>query len=77
MRAGDGALSGVLDGAIAHHSYPTLRDYGLIDEIDNPAGFPGLRYYRISERGRAFADQVRAGCQQLSAMHRLIVRLVG
>lgn len=43
MRAGDRALSGVLDGAIAHHSCPTLRDYGLIDEIDNPAGFRGLR----------------------------------
>lgn len=43
MRAGDGALSGVLDGAIVHHSCPTLSDYGLIDEIDNPAGFPGLR----------------------------------
>ena len=77
MRAGDAALRCVLDGAIPHHPYPTLRDYGLIDEIDNPAGFPGLRYYCLSERGRAFADQVCAGCQQLSVMQRLIVRLVG
>ena len=50
---------------------------GDLDIIDNPAGFPGLRYYCLSEQGRAFADQVCAGCQQLSVMQRLIVRLVG
>jgi hypothetical protein len=77
VRAGDGACSCVLDGAIVHHSYPTLAAYGLIDEFENPAGFAGVRYYRLSARGREFADRALARWRQLGVLQRLAVRLAG
>jgi hypothetical protein len=77
VRAGGGAFGCVLDGAAVHYSYPTLCDYGLIDEFDNPTGFAGLQYYRISPRGREFADLACARWQQLSLLQRLAVRLLG
>jgi hypothetical protein len=77
VRAGDGVFSCVLDGAVMHHSYSTLCDYGLIDEFDNPFGFAGLHYYRISERGREFADRACSRWRELGILQRLAVRLVG
>lgn len=77
VRAGHGAFGCVLDGAVMHYSYSTLREYGLIDEFDNPAGFAGLHYYRISERGREFADRACARWRELGVLQRLVVRLVG
>lgn len=77
VRTGEGAGSCVLDGAIIWHSVPTLLRFGLIDEFDNPHGFVSARYYRLTPRGREFADKACAAWRQRPAWQRLAVRLVG
>ena len=44
VRTSESAGGCVLDGAIVYHSYPTLKQYGLIDEFDNPQGFKNASY---------------------------------
>jgi hypothetical protein len=48
VRTGESSGSVVIDGGVVWHSFPTLAQYGLIDEFDNPHGFPCAQYYRIS-----------------------------
>ena len=45
VRTSEAAGGCVLDGGIVYHSYPTLKRYGLIDEFDNPHGFPNASYW--------------------------------
>jgi hypothetical protein len=58
LRIGDSASGCVLDGTAVYHSFHTLKAYGLIDKYDNPKGFPGVEYFRISEEGQRFAQRV-------------------
>lgn len=50
---------------------------GLIAEFDNPAGFEGLRYYRMTDAGRDFADRALAAWQARAWHERLAMRLFG
>ena len=77
VNLGDGANTKAIGGGIVHHSADTLLQYGLVDEVDNPDGFPGVRYYRISPRGRAFADRAWAQWRSRKLWERALVRLVG
>jgi hypothetical protein len=77
VRASESTGSCVLDGGVVYHSFPTLERYGLIDEFDNPQGFEFASYYRISERGRQFADLVCMQWQRKPLWQRLAVRLAG
>jgi hypothetical protein len=77
VEVGEGANSKVIGGGIVHHSAPALMAYGLVDEVDNPDGFPGIRYYRLSARGRAFADRAWAQWRSRPLLERALVRLVG
>ncbi|MGE0312214.1 MAG: hypothetical protein AB7P21_11425 [Lautropia sp.] len=77
VRTSDHALGCILDGAFVHHSFRTLVDYRLIAPYDNPFGFPGVEYYRITERGRRFAARAWAYWRSLPIWERLVVRLVG
>ena len=77
VSVGDGANTKAIDGGIVHHSAETLLRFGLVDEVDNPAGFPGVRYYRISPRGSAFADRAWAQWRSRKLWERALVRLVG
>ncbi len=77
VRTGEGACSCVLDGGLVHHSFGTLHRYGLIDEFDNPQGFNGVQYYRITDRGREFADRAWTAWRQARPLERVMVRLVG
>ena len=77
VHLGDGANTKAIGGGIVHHSAPTLMQYGLVDEVDNPEGFPGVRYYRISSRGREFADRAWAQWRSRKLWERALVRLVG
>jgi hypothetical protein len=72
-------LSGgcVLDGAPLYTAQRTLLRYELLDEFDNPDGFPGVRYYRLSERGRDFADRACDSWRRRPLLERLAVRLTG
>jgi hypothetical protein len=77
VRVGEGACSCVLDGATVHHSFDTLLRYGLIQEFENRDGFAGAHYYRITERGREFADRAWAAWRNTRPLQRMMVRLVG
>lgn len=77
VRTGDSALGCILDGAFVHHSFQTLLAYGLIAEYDNPFGFPGVEYYRITEQGRRFAARAWDHWRERPIWERLVVRLIG
>ena len=72
-------LSGgcMLDGAPLYSAHRTLLRYGLLNEFANPKGFPNVRYYRLSERGRAFADRACDNWRRRPLLERLAVRLTG
>lgn len=77
VRTGDHCCGCVLDGAIVHHSFAPLVQYGLIDEYPNREGFPGLQYFRITPSGREFAERAWEQWRSRSVWERLAVRLVG
>ena len=77
VRASESAGGCVLDGAIVYHSYPTLKRYGLIDEFDNPQGFPNVSYYRLTPCGRDFAERALLAWRSRPVWQRLAVRLTG
>jgi hypothetical protein len=55
---GDNALGCVLDGTTVYHSFHTLLAHKLIAPFDNPAGFPGVKYFRLSDEGEQFMQRV-------------------
>lgn len=67
----------VLDGGRVLFSYDTLVRYELISEYDNPDGFPSLHYYRLTDRGRDFAERACAAWRQRPLVERLALRLIG
>jgi predicted transcriptional regulator with HTH domain len=72
-------LSGgcTLDGAPLYSAHRTLIDYGLVREFDNPRGFDGVRYYRLSDDGRDFAERACDAWRRRPLLQRLAVRLAG
>jgi hypothetical protein len=66
-----------IDGGMVYHSYGALQRYGLIREYDNPEGFPAVQYYRLTDRGREFAQRAVLAWRQLPLLERLAVRLMG
>ena len=77
VRVSDFSGGCTLDGAPLYSAHRTLIDYGLIREFDNPLGFPAVRYYRLSEPGRDFADRACEAWRQRPLLQRLAVRLAG
>ena len=78
VQVGDGGAGCVtIDGARLWHSFQTLCDYGLIAEVDNPEGFRGVRYFRLSDAGRRFAERAWMAWRARPWWQRLIVRLTG
>jgi DNA-binding PadR family transcriptional regulator len=67
----------VLDGGIVYRSYEPLVRYGLIDKFDNPRGFRDASYYRLTPRGREFAERACSAWRQRPLWQRLVVRLAG
>lgn len=77
VRVSDRAGGCVLDGGTVYHSYEPLKQYGLIDEFDNPHGFPNASYYRLTPRGREFADRACTEWRRRPVWQRLAVRFTG
>ncbi|HNU11334.1 MAG TPA: hypothetical protein PKJ45_08210 [Rubrivivax sp.] len=77
VRVSEAAGGCVLDGSPVYHSYPTLARYDLIREFDNPHGFANARYYRLTERGREFADRACKAWRRRPLWQRLAMRLTG
>jgi DNA-binding IclR family transcriptional regulator len=66
-----------IDGSAVYRSFEPLVRYGLIREFDNPQGFGGVRYFRLTERGCDFAARAVQSWQRRPLLERLITRLVG
>lgn len=66
-----------IDGGIVGSAFRPLAEYQLIDEYDNPQGFEHVRYYRLNERGRAFAERACRAWAQRPLLERLATRLLG
>lgn len=77
VRVSDISGGCMLDGAPVYSAHRTLIAYGLVREFDNPQGFPGVRYYRLSEPGRAFAERACDNWRRRPLLQRLAVRLAG
>ena len=77
VRVADISGGCMLDGAPLYSAHRTLIDYGLIREFDNPQGFHNVRYYRLSERGRDFAERACENWRRRPLLQRLAVRLAG
>jgi hypothetical protein len=67
----------VLDGARLMSAFRPLHDHGLVSEYDNPAGFAGMRYFRMTEVGETFADEALALWRSRAWHERLVLRLRG
>ena len=77
VRVHDGSGGCLLDGAPLYRSFDTLLNYQLIREFDNRHGFPGVRYFRITEAGREFAERACTSWQRRPLLERLAVRFAG
>ena len=77
VRVSDASWGCQLNGAPLRWSFHTLLQFGLIARFDNPAGFHGVDYYRITDSGRWFARRVLAVWRALPLWRRTLVRLTG
>ena len=74
-----GGLSGafVVNGHTLYSAQHTLIDYGLVHEFHNPDGFANVRYYRLSDSGRDFAERACACWRRQPWLKRVAMRLAG
>ena len=77
VQAGEHAAAWVVDGGAVYSSYEPLLRYELVREYDNPAGFEHVRYFRLTERGREFAERASQAWRERPLVERLAVRLLG
>ena len=77
VRVNDASWGCRLNGAPLRWSFGTLLQFGLIARFDNPSGFRGVDYYRITDSGRWFAEQALAVWRSLPVWRRTLVRLTG
>lgn len=77
VRAGDSSHGCLLDGGVVYHSFEPLSRYGLLDEVPVDPKQTAARCYRLSPRGRAFADRACEHWRRQPLLKRLAVRLAG
>lgn len=77
LQNGDGAGCCVISGARVYHSVPTLLAYGLLDPVPQSELAPQIRCFRLSRRGRHFADRAWSAWQRKPLLQRMAVRLLG
>ena len=77
VRVGEGSGSCVLDGSIVWSAWRTLMRYELIGEFHNPQGFAHARYFRLTARGREFAERALAAWRRRPLLERFVLRLIG
>lgn len=77
VRVSDFSGGWTIDGGPVYRAYEPLSRYGLIREFDNPHGFPEVRYFRLTDRGRDFADRACGAWRSRPLVVRLATRLLG
>ena len=66
-----------LNGAPLQRSFGVLQRFGLIAQYDNPRGFNGVEYYRVTERGRQFGRRALQTWRSQPLWRRALVRFTG
>jgi hypothetical protein len=77
VRAVDDERRCVLDGTMLYTAFAPLSAYGLLEEVRRPTELSRVHCYRLSARGRAFADRACTEWRRRPLLHRLAVRLMG
>jgi hypothetical protein len=67
----------VIEGSVLYTAFRPLQHYGLLDELPAPRGRSRLHCFRLSPRGRDFADRACAQWRRRPWLERLAVRLTG
>jgi hypothetical protein len=69
------------EGGFVYTAYETLDAYGLIEELPAPSGrdlgAPHLHWYRLSSRGRGFAERACAEWKARPLWQRCWLRVTG
>jgi hypothetical protein len=77
VRVSDLAGGWVVGGMAVYTSQHALLEWQLVEEFDNADGFAGVRYFRITPRGTAFAERTAAAWRAMPLGQRLLARLLG
>lgn len=77
VQNGEGAGSCAVSGAPVYHSVPTLLAYGLLDPVQPADRRSHTRCWKLSPRGRHFADRACHEWRRKPVLERLAVRLIG
>jgi hypothetical protein len=77
MRSPEDAVRCMLDGAMLYTAYTPMWLYGLLEECKHPTELTRVHCYRLSARGREFAEKACTWWARLPLLTRLVVRLTG
>lgn len=64
-------------GGLLYWSFPDLERYALIQPVENPDGFEGMEYYRITPAGFEFEARLQAWWRGLTPWEKFKLRLLG
>ncbi len=67
----------LIEGQVLYTSWKPLSDFGLLDELPRQPRQGRIHCYRLSPRGRDFADRACRTWRQRPLWQRLLVRLTG
>ena len=67
----------LIDGHVLYTAFKPLCDFALIDEVHPEADVGRMHCYRLTPRGRDFAERACESWKRLSLIERLAVRLTG
>ncbi len=67
----------LIEGQVLYTSWKPLSDFGLLDELPRQPRQGRIHCYRLSPRGRDFADRACTAWKQKPLWQRLAVRLAG
>ena len=67
----------IVDGHLLYTAWRPLHDYGLLDELPHEPGHGKLHTYRLSPRGRDFAERAWAEWKRRPLLQRLAARIAG
>ncbi len=67
----------LIEGQVLYTSWKPLSEFGLLDELPRQPRQGRLHCYKLSPRGRDFADRACSAWKQRPLWQRLVVRLAG
>jgi hypothetical protein len=75
--ADDGDERCVIAGHVLYTAWRPLHEHGLLDELPADPRVSRLHCYRLSPRGREFAERAWAEWKRRPLLQRLVARVVG